>query len=77
MTPAGCEALAVKVGCDVTKYRETLASAELRQRIERDAADAHAANLEGFPTIFIGAQKLEGSGHTTEALLAAIERTPH
>lgn len=77
LTPAGCEALAVKVGCDVTKYRETFASAQLRQRIERDMADARAADLNGFPTIFIGKQKFEGAGHTTDALLAAIERTPH
>lgn len=77
MTPAGCEALAIKVGCDVTKYRETFASAELRQRIERDMADAREANLNGFPTIYIGTHKFEGADHSTDALLAAIERTPH
>jgi protein-disulfide isomerase len=74
LTPAGCEAIAVRLGCDVTKYRETFASAELRARIEQDMADAKAAKLNGFPTIFIGAQKFEGSDHTSEVLLAAIER---
>lgn len=74
LTPAGCEAIAVRIGCDVTKYRETLASAELRRRIEQDVADAHAANLDGFPTIYIGTQKLEGSNHSPDQLLAAIER---
>ena len=73
MTPAGCEALAVSLGCDVMKYRETFASTELRARIEQDMADARAASLNGFPTIFIGTQKFEGSNHTTEQLLAAIE----
>jgi protein-disulfide isomerase len=74
MTPAGCEAIAVRLGCDVTKYRETLASPELRARIEQDVADAHAAKLNGFPTIFIGKQKFEGAGHSADTLLAAIER---
>ena len=74
LTPAGCEKLAVDLGCDVTKYRETFASAELRARVEADMADARAADLEGFPTIFIGTQKFEGSDHSTEKLLAAIEK---
>jgi len=74
LTPAGCEAIAVRLGCDVMKYRQTFASAELRARIERDMADARAADLKGFPTIFIGKQKFEGSNHTSEDLYAAIER---
>jgi predicted DsbA family dithiol-disulfide isomerase/uncharacterized membrane protein len=74
LTPAGCEAIAVRLGCDVTKYRETFASAELRRRIEQDMADARAANLNGFPTIYIGTQKFEGSDHSPDQLLAAIER---
>jgi uncharacterized membrane protein/predicted DsbA family dithiol-disulfide isomerase len=74
MTPAGCEALAVKVGCDVAKYRETFASMELQARIKQDMADFEAAKLNGLPTIFIGAQKFETSNHTADALLAAIER---
>jgi uncharacterized membrane protein/predicted DsbA family dithiol-disulfide isomerase len=74
MTPAGCEALAVKVGCDVMKYRETFASMELQARIKKDMADFEAAKLNGLPTIFIGKQKFEGSEHTPDALLAAIER---
>lgn len=74
LTPAGCERLAVGVGCDLEKYRETFASAELRARIEGDMADARAAGLDGFPTIFIGTQRFEGSNHSTATLLAAIER---
>jgi uncharacterized membrane protein/predicted DsbA family dithiol-disulfide isomerase len=74
MTPAGCEALAIKVGCDVTKYRETFASVELQTRIKKDMADFEAAKLSGLPTIYIGKQKFEGAEHTPDALLAAIER---
>jgi uncharacterized membrane protein/predicted DsbA family dithiol-disulfide isomerase len=73
LTPAGNEELAKKVGCEIPKYRETFASAELRARIEADMADARAANLEGFPTIYIGTQTFEGSDHSTAKLLAAIE----
>lgn len=75
LTPAGCEAIAVSLGCDVAKYRETFASPELHARIMNDMADARASQLEGFPTIFIGTTKFEGSDHTTEKLLAAIEQT--
>jgi predicted DsbA family dithiol-disulfide isomerase/uncharacterized membrane protein len=75
LTPAGCEQIAVELGCDVMKYRETFASAELRARIEDDMADARAADLDGFPTIYIGTQKFEGSDHSTDKLLAAIDQT--
>jgi uncharacterized membrane protein/predicted DsbA family dithiol-disulfide isomerase len=74
MTPAAFEEVAKKLGCDIMKYRETFASAELRARIEKDMADARDANLNGFPTIYIGTQKFEGSNHTADALFAAIER---
>jgi uncharacterized membrane protein/predicted DsbA family dithiol-disulfide isomerase len=74
LTPAGNEELAKKVGCDLPEYRETFASAELRARVEADMADARAADLEGFPTIYIGTQKFEGSDHTPAKLLAAIEK---
>jgi uncharacterized membrane protein/protein-disulfide isomerase len=72
MTPAGCEAIAVRLGCDVMKYRETFASAELQARIKQDMADAD--KLNGLPTIYIGTQKFEGSDHSSDKLLAAIER---
>ena len=75
LTPATCEQIAVELGCDVEKYRAMFASAELRARIERDMADAQAAELEGFPTIFIGTQKFEGSDHSSDKLFAAIEQT--
>jgi uncharacterized membrane protein/predicted DsbA family dithiol-disulfide isomerase len=75
LTPAGCEAIAVSLGCDVTKYRETFASPELHARIMSDMADARASQLDGFPTIYIGTTKFEGSDHSTEKLLAAIEQS--
>lgn len=74
LTPAHCEAIAARLGCDVAKYRATFASAELQARIHQDMADWRDANLEGLPTLFIGNQKFEGSNHTSDALLAAIER---
>jgi 2-hydroxychromene-2-carboxylate isomerase len=73
LTPAGCEAIAIEIGCDLTAYRDAWGSTAVRDRIERDIADAKAAGLEGFPTIYIGKRKFEGSDHAPATLLAAIE----
>lgn len=72
MTPANFEAAAERLGCDLVKYRETFASQALQDRIKQDMADA--AKLEGLPTIYIGTQKFEGSDHSADKLLAAIDR---
>jgi predicted DsbA family dithiol-disulfide isomerase/uncharacterized membrane protein len=74
LNPAGGEAIAVRLGLDVAKFREAFASEALQQRIKQDMADWREAGLDGLPTIFIGSQKLEGSNHSSDALLAAIER---
>ena len=74
LTPAGCEAIAARLGCDITKYRETFASTLVRERVERDMADAKQAELKGLPTIFIGRQRFDGSDYTVDQLGRAIER---
>jgi uncharacterized membrane protein/protein-disulfide isomerase len=71
MTPVKFEEIAIRLGCDIMKYRDSFASAALRARIERDIADA--ANLNGLPTVYIGRQKFEGADHSADKLLAAIE----
>jgi len=72
LTPDGCEALAVSVGCDRDRYREALADPALRSRIERDHADFKAAGLRSLPTIYIGDHAVSGSEHGTDELVAAI-----
>ncbi|MEO8554641.1 MAG: vitamin K epoxide reductase family protein [Kofleriaceae bacterium] len=72
LTPDGCEALAVSVGCDRTRYRESLADPELRARIDRDRADFRAAGLRSLPTVYIGETAVSGSDHDAGELVAAI-----
>ena len=75
LTPEGCEQLAVKVGCDRDRYRATLADPQLSERIEGDIADAKAANVRGFLTVFIGTQgRLSGANHEPADLRLAIDR---
>jgi protein-disulfide isomerase/uncharacterized membrane protein len=72
LTPDGCERLAVQVGCDRDRYRAALADAAVR--VDRDIADAKAAGIHGFPTVFIGGQRVTGAGHDASELRAAIDR---
>ena len=76
LTAEGCEQLAVQVGCDRDRYRATLADPAIGARIDRDVADAKAAGVRGFPTVFIGGQRFSGAGHESADLLAAIEHAP-
>src|SRR6185369_2535867 len=53
LTDAGCEKLAEQVGCEMARYRQTAADPATKARIAQDIADAHAAGVTGFPTVFI------------------------
>lgn len=72
LTPAGCEAIAASIGCDMEQYRRDAASAEVRARIDRDVADARAAGVRSLPTIYIDAHAFVGAAATVEDLVAAI-----
>jgi uncharacterized membrane protein len=74
LTPERCEQLAVDVGCDRARYRAALADPAPSERITRDTADARAGGIRGFPTIFIGDQRLTGAGHEAAELLAMLDR---
>lgn len=74
LTPEGCGKIAVEVGCDLEKYRRTLADPATLERIKRDAADAKAAGVRGLPTIFIGTQGMGGADYDQATLAAAITR---
>ena len=77
LTPDGCEKIAMRIGIDVQRYRNTLSDPAIRSRIERDIAEAHAAEVQGFPTVFIGGERVVGANHSVAELVAAIDRTPH
>lgn len=70
LTPAGCEDLAVAVGCDRERYRATLASAG--ERVDRDVAEARAAGDRSLPTLYIGDQRIVGATRSRAELAAMI-----
>ncbi len=73
LTPEGCEQLAVQVGCDRSRYEQTLADPAIRERIAHDTADAQAAGVQSFPTVFINTTRFAGSDHDTPELVAALQ----
>ncbi|CAN5521014.1 hypothetical protein BH11MYX1_BH11MYX1_23280 [soil metagenome] len=72
LTPEGCEQLALEIGCELEKYRKTLADPATLERIKHDAADAKTAGVRGLPTIFIGTRGMGGADYDQAALAAAI-----
>ena len=74
LTPQGCEAIAARVGCDLSRYRTDLAAAE--QQLARDLADAEAAGIRALPTLFVGSERINGAAASVEELVAMIDRTP-
>ncbi len=77
LTPDGCEQIATRLGLDVQRYRDAQNDPATRSRIDRDIAEAHAAQVQGFPTVFIGGERVVGANHSVAELVAAIDRTPH
>src|SRR5262249_10549006 len=73
LTPEGCERVATSVGCDVDQYRRAFADPAITDRIDRDIADAKAARVRGFPTVFIGDRRISGANHDARELLALID----
>ncbi len=75
LTSENCERIAARIGCDVTKYRASLADPATARRVEADVATATAAGVRALPTIIIGDQHLTGANHDVAELVAAIERS--
>ncbi len=72
LTPDGCEALAVKVGCDREQYRRDLALSV--GRVAAESIEARASGVSSLPTLFIGGEQIVGAAASTDDLVAAIER---
>ncbi len=73
LTAEGCERAAVRVGCDLQRYRASLADPMTRERIARDVADAKSAGVKGLPTLFVAGQLVEGGDHSEDELVALLE----
>ncbi len=69
LTPEGCEKLAVKVGCDLDRYRRDLPV--MVGRVASDMLQALDANVRALPTIFIAGQRITGARSTAD-LVAAL-----
>jgi protein-disulfide isomerase len=61
LTPEGCEALALKNGLDVGRFRDCLKDPSIDARIRADMDAFRAAHGHGLPTIYIEGTKLEGA----------------
>ena len=61
LTPAGTEAIAVKLGLDAAEFRKCLEDPAIAERIKADGDAFRAAGAHGLPTIFIEGEKLEGA----------------
>lgn len=72
MTPEGCEAMAVKAGCDLEQYRRDLPLAI--GRVAAESIDARASGVKSLPTLFIGGEQVVGATLDTDQIVAAIER---
>jgi uncharacterized membrane protein/predicted DsbA family dithiol-disulfide isomerase len=75
LTTEGCEALAVKAGCDREQYRRDLPLAV--GRVASESITARASGVKSLPTVFIGGEQLVGAVASTEDLVAAIHRAKH
>jgi uncharacterized membrane protein/predicted DsbA family dithiol-disulfide isomerase len=61
LTPEGCEALAMKNGLDVTRFRDCLKDPTIDARIRADGETFRAAHGHALPTIYIDGKMLEGA----------------
>ncbi len=72
LTPEGCEALAVKVGCDREQYRRDLPLAV--GRVAAESIEARSAGVKSLPTLYVGGAQLVGAAASTDDLVAMIKR---
>ena len=72
-SPEGLEATATKVGLDLTKFRECIASGRTTAGIRKTAQDATSFGAQGTPAFFIGLlDKETNSVRVTRALSGAL-----
>jgi protein-disulfide isomerase len=71
LSPEGCERLALKVGCDLQRYRDEMPRAA--GRIARETAQAIAAGVDSIPTLFIGRERVVGTSKSIEELAVMLD----
>jgi len=55
------ERYAVDIGLDIDKFMQDLESPEIRERVQRDIAEARRLGLRGTPSFFVNGQFVSGA----------------
>ncbi|MBX3157388.1 MAG: thioredoxin domain-containing protein [Deltaproteobacteria bacterium] len=71
LTKPTMEAIAKKIGCDMTRFEKDLEAGF--NRVKADVQDAIDGGIHALPTLYVGGAPIVGSA-TTDELLAAIDR---
>ena len=72
LTPAGCERIAAKIGCDLDRYR--LDAPLAVGQVAVDMMDAKGAGIHGLPTLYVGASQVVGASASVDDLVAMLQR---
>jgi len=59
LDPVTINGIATKLGLDMAKFKEDLASPKLQQKLAKDLRDAQDSGVTGTPTIFVNGIKLK------------------
>ncbi len=73
MSPEKYLEWAAEIGLDVEQFKKDMASAEVKQRIDADKAEASRLGVTATPGFFINGRYLSGA-QPFEAFKAAIDR---
>ncbi|WP_245818722.1 DsbA family protein [Haloechinothrix alba] len=63
------------IGLDVERFREDMDSRVVRERVDRDRADAEDAGASGTPTFFVNGVKFEPEGSGFQAIDTELRET--
>jgi len=61
LSPAEVEKVAKETGLDVTKFRQDVASAPVKAKVDKDHADGTAAGIQATPTLYINGREYTDS----------------
>ena len=59
LQPEKLKEYASKIGLDGAKFEQAMNAPEIQQAVEKDMADARAADVQGTPTFFVNGKRLQ------------------
>ncbi|HEY0251315.1 MAG TPA: DsbA family protein, partial [Kofleriaceae bacterium] len=72
LTPDGCAKIAESIGCDMERYKQSLADPATHDRIVQESNDAKEAGVRGLPTVYFGKTGIGGADHEADELAQLI-----